>query len=191
MTPLLTGVFASQISGHLNTFSPTGSYDALASYTVPSGGVTTIEFAGLPATGYKHLQLRMNHQQSNGGVSVNIAFNDDTNVGNYARHVIYGAGGSVYAFGEAGSGGARSLLYINTAGTVPSSTVWDLLDYNNPSKFKTTRMLSGKWYSTSDQSVSLEGKLWRNTSPINKITLTVESGTITQNSKFSLYGIRG
>jgi len=58
MSPLLTGVLASQISGHLNTFTLTGAMDALATVTVPSGGVSSITFSALPQTGYSHLQLR-------------------------------------------------------------------------------------------------------------------------------------
>jgi len=59
MSPIL-GIYASQITGHLNPFTPTGSYDALASYTVPSGGASTITFAGIPTGGqYTHLQLRV------------------------------------------------------------------------------------------------------------------------------------
>jgi hypothetical protein len=33
-----------------------GSYDALAAITVPSGGLSSISFAGIP-TGYRQLQL--------------------------------------------------------------------------------------------------------------------------------------
>ena len=40
MTPIIKGIVASGISGHLiPPYSPTGSYDALAVYTVPSGEI--------------------------------------------------------------------------------------------------------------------------------------------------------
>ena len=59
MTPIIKGIVASGISGHLiPPYSPTGSYDALAVYTVPSGGASSIIFAGIPQSGYQHLQLR-------------------------------------------------------------------------------------------------------------------------------------
>ena len=53
---ILPGILSSQISGHL--FTLTGSYDALATVTVPSGGVSSITFSAIPQTGYSHLQLR-------------------------------------------------------------------------------------------------------------------------------------
>jgi hypothetical protein len=60
MTPLLTGVFASQISGHLTPpYTLTGNYDALGTVTVPSGGLSSVTFAGIPQTGYSHLQVRI------------------------------------------------------------------------------------------------------------------------------------
>ena len=57
MSPNL-GIIATSISGHLFTFSLVGNYDALATVTVPSGGLSSITFAGIPTTGYSHLQIR-------------------------------------------------------------------------------------------------------------------------------------
>lgn len=174
-------------------FTSTGSYDALATYTVPSGGLSTITFGGLPTDGrYKHLQLRITHNQSVGGVSTYIAFNGDTDGNNYVRHIMGGDGSANFAFGQINTADTRSLLYINTAGSsVPSATIMDLLDYDSANKAKTFRYITGKWYSSSDTTVAFENHLWTGTAPINSITLTTASGVITQNSKFSLYGIRG
>lgn len=193
MTPILAGIVASGISGHLTPpFSPTGSYDALASYTVPSGGVSSITFAGLPTGGqYSHLQLRITHNQSVGGVSTYIAFNGDTDYNNYVRHIMGGDGSGVFGFGQINTADTRSLLYINTAGGVPAATIMDLLDYANPNKAKTFKTITGKWYNSSDNTVAFENHLWTGTAPVNSITLTTVSGVLTEFSKFSLYGVKG
>ncbi len=187
--PIL-GVVASSIAK--STFTSIGSYEAIASYTVPTGGVSSIVFSGIPNDGkYKHLQLRITHNQSTGGTSTFIALNGDTTTGNYARHVVYGDGTAAFTFGEGGTGDARSVLYINTAGGVPSATIMDFTDYANTSKTKVFRTLTGKWRTNSDNSIALESHLWNNTNAINSITLTIGSGTITEFSKFSLYGVKG
>lgn len=187
MSSTAYGLFSAVAGG----FTATGSYDALASYTVPSGGVSSITFAGLPTGGqYKHLQLRINAQHSSNAVSTQIALNDDTTTGNYNRHVVYGSGGSVYAFSEVGTGSPRSLIYINNVSSAPIIALVDFVDYSNTSKLKTLRSSVGR-YSSSDQTIAFESKLWKSTNAINKITLTIDSGTITEFSKFSLYGLKG
>jgi hypothetical protein len=53
MSPILTGVIASGISGHLTPpWSPEGAHDALATVTL-SASAASITFAGIPS-GYKH-----------------------------------------------------------------------------------------------------------------------------------------
>ena len=55
MTQNNVGIYASQISGHLYG-GPYGAYDSLATVTVPSGGVASVTFAGIPS-GYQHLHI--------------------------------------------------------------------------------------------------------------------------------------
>jgi hypothetical protein len=191
MTPLLTGVFASQISGHLDTFTPTGSYDALATYTVPSGGVSSIEFAGLPTGGqYSHLQLRYIAMFTD-LAEFEIAFNSDTTAGNYTRHYVGGEGANAFAGGSTGSN-TRSILYTrNTSSTIPSASVLNILDYNSINKNKTYRALNGQDYNGSGV-IALHSGLWMNSSnAINSIKLQPGAGSIREHSQFALYGIRG
>ena len=198
MTPLLTGVFASQISGHLNTFSPTGSYDALATYTVPSGGVSSVEFAGLPAGGqYTHLQIRgivTTNRSGSAQDDMGIRFNDDTNTSNYRGHRLYGFGSnfkgsdsiSGYSFATAGFTGG------DNAGTnVFGAVVIDILDAFSTTKNKTTRALSGVDCNNTDGGVALVSGLWMSTSPANKITLLPLNGSLfKQNTQFAVYGVK-
>ena len=205
MTPLLTGVFASQISGHLNTFSPTGSFDALATYTVPAGGTSSITFAGLPTGGqYKHLQIRFTGA-SNRSVaysSLLMRVNGDTG-NNYAYHVLVGDPRPSI---DTSSAGSQSSIYLGSivTGTTFSglnsyytgAAVIDLIDYASNTKNKTIRSLGG-----SDRNgvgnagisgnVGIASGLWLNsTTLINSVTLFSDTDFI-ENTNISIYGVKG
>jgi hypothetical protein len=90
MSPILTGVIASGISGHLTPpWSPEGAYDALATVTL-STATASIEFAGIPS-GYKHLQIRFIARSDYAGYAdgIKFQFNGDTG-SNYSDHSLYG-----------------------------------------------------------------------------------------------------
>jgi hypothetical protein len=87
----------SPASAASNSFIPEvpveGAYDSLATVSVPSGGVSNITFAGIPA-GYKHLQLRM-ISRNTGAVAGTydnwLTFNSDSG-SNYSFHLLQGNG---------------------------------------------------------------------------------------------------
>jgi hypothetical protein len=198
MTPLLTGVFASQISGHLDTFSPTGSYDALATYTVPSGGVSTITFAGLPTGGqYTHLQIR-GILRGTGSVAdfntTTLTFNSDT-AANYSVHGLQGNGSSAAAYGTANTSNIDCGTLTGNSNTANAFgvTVIDILDYASTSKYKTVRSLTGQDSNNTYGIVQFLSGSWRNLNAVNSITLKASSGTpnFNQYSEFSLYGVKG
>lgn len=184
-----------------NPWEPQGAYDALASVTVPSGGVSTVTFAGIP-TGYKHLQIRGLGQSSRatyGWDDVLIRFNGDT-ASNYARHYLGGDGGSAYS-GAANTPGT----YIYTDSIIGSSTaganvfggfVMDILDYASTTKNKTVRTLGGTDLNGTvgglGGRITMNSGLWFATpAAITSITLNTGSGTnFNQNSQFALYGVK-
>lgn len=184
-----------------NPWAPTGAYDALSTVTVPSGGVASVTFAGIP-TGYKHLQIRGLGQSSRGTFGfddVIIRFNGDTGT-NYARHYLGGDGGSAY------SGAANTpSTYIYTDSIIGSSTagasffggfVMDIFDYTSTSKNKTVRTLGGidlnGTVGGQGGRITLNSGLWFATpAAINSISLATSSGTnFNQHSQFTLYGVR-
>ncbi len=193
MTPLLTGVFASQISGHLETWQPTSAYDALATVTVPSGGLSNVVFAGIPQTGYSHLQLRIlargNYADPTDDIEV-IFNNDSTAV--YSIHSLSGDGSTAYSGGDANqtrnrvvrAAGATAAANIMGAGVV------DILDYTNVNKNKVVRSLDGVDLNGSGY-LDLRSMLWKNKDSIQSITLNSRYGTaISQHSSFVLYGVK-
>lgn len=182
MSPIL-GIWASQISGHL--WAPEGAYDALATVTVPSGGVASVTFSGIPST-YKHLQLRTMWKLSTG---TNLIANyNGSGAGNYKTHLLGGDGSSAYAGVTSVSPNAVGLGYAG-ASTI-SATIADILDYTDTNKYTTTRYLMGDDRNGAGD-VEFGSALWLNTAAINQIVIAGQSGaTIQEFSQFALYGIK-
>jgi hypothetical protein len=198
---IFPGIYASQISGHLFTLQ--GSYDALASVTVPSGGVSSVTFAGIPST-YSHLQIRY-FAQTNRSLIIDDAFitiNGDTTGANYYSHQLQGNGSSASAFSSAGNGGGGVGIfwpYAFSATASGSYNYWaggviDVLDYANTNKNKTLRSLSGSDTNGAAPSgypafVTLSSAAWFSTSAITSITIK-SNGNFNQYSSFALYGVK-
>jgi hypothetical protein len=185
--PIL-GIMASQMSGKL--WAPDGAYDSLATVTVPSGGLASITFAGIPNT-YKHLQIRMMCRLSGGSGSQSFTgvmrFNSDTG-SNYANHYLYGTG-SAAAAGVPGGSNPWNRIYYTMGSAQMSGNIVDILDYANTIKNKTTRILTGT-DTNGGGYIALESGLWINTSAITSISIAPESGAFAEYSQFSLYGVR-
>jgi hypothetical protein len=189
--PIL-GVIDSGKSGHLFTLQ--GSYDALASVTVPSGGVSSVTFAGIP-TGYSHLQIRYiaknNRTSSALGYSA-VQFNSDTG-SNYAWHDIYGQGSS--AGTDANASQTSMLLGLSSGASGNANCfgagVIDILDYAT-NKNKTCRSLSGYDQNSNDANGQIRflSGLWLSTNAINSITIADSSYAWQQYSSFALYGVK-
>jgi hypothetical protein len=182
----ILGIVASSISGNLNT----NSYESISTTTL-STATATITFSSIPAT-YKHLQLRVLARSTLATTQDNAFFrlNSDT-TSSYSYHYIYGAGSGA----ASGSGVTQtSNLLDGEPGTsiganIFATTILDILDYANTSKYKTSRMLTG-WDGNGSGNIALHSGLWQNTSAISTITIT-NSASFTANSSFALYGIKG
>jgi hypothetical protein len=199
---------ASAASNSITTpaeFIPSSSFDALATYTVPSGGVSSITFAGIPTGGqYSHLQIRCLAKGSGDAgedrYSAQMRFNGDTSA-NYASHYLTGNGTS------ASAGAFSSTTAIDMAGRswIPDSwsgyanmwgvAIMDILDYASTTKAKTLRTLAGynsNTTGTTGNNINLTSGLWFKTpEAINSITIICDqSGLFIQGSQFSLYGVK-
>lgn len=172
-----------------NPWEPQGAFDALATVTVPSGGLSNITFAGIPA-GYKHLQLRGIVKTTNTGAGSNmiIRANSDTS-SNYTFHQLFADGASV------GSNGSASTTFI-TANQAPGTTanmvgvtVIDILDYANTSKNKTFRTLGG-WDLNGSGNIQMRSGAWLSTSAITSLTCTIEGYNFGEYSQLALYGVK-
>ena len=189
--PIL-GIMASQISGKL--WQPEGSYDSLATVTVPLGGVASVEFTGIPQT-YKHLQIRIMARSSRSVTADNVSltFNGDALGGtNYAFHTILADGASV----SAGSGiNFERILAANVTGASSAANIFgvgivDILDYTNTNKNRVTRSLTG-YDANGSGNMRFYSGLYRSTAAVTSIKLWAEPTFLhTQYSSFALYGIK-
>lgn len=175
--------------------NPTGSFDALSSYTVPSGGASSITFAGIPQSGYQHLQLRMILRDSTANSENNgqFVFNNDTTGTNYARHYLQGNGSAASSIAYTGGGDPGYFGYYpgnSATSNLFGTLVMDILDYTNTSKNKTVKILNG-YDANGSGKVALISNVWLNTSVINTIKLSPGGSGFVQYSQFALYGIRG
>mgnify|MGYP006278959933 CR=1 FL=1 len=182
--PIL-GVIASSI--YKSSFTPTGSYDALAVYTVGSGGASSITFAGIPQSGYQHLQIRGIVNGAGTG-ALRYKFNDDAGA-NYTYHFLDGNGSSTLAGGDPNS--YMDIFYpVSSTSNIFSGVISDILDYTNTTKYKTVRNLAGTDLNGSGR-FGLKSGMWMNTSAINSINIYSAGGNLSEYSQFALYGIRG
>lgn len=197
--PIL-GIMASAMSANL--WQPQGAYDALSTVTVPSGGLASITFAGIPQ-GYKHLQIRSISRVTSSaagstasyGASALLRFNSDSG-SNYWWHYVLGDGSSASA---GNSGSATTSLYVSdmagpwatqTANTF-SGAVVDILDYASTTKNKTLRALTGQDRNGYGR-VILNSGSWSNSTiqAINSITMTTDGTAFAEYSQFTLYGVK-
>jgi hypothetical protein len=187
MSPILGIIASANQQGRGG--GPESGYDSLATVTVPSGGLATITFAGIPS-GYKHLQIRGIGRTSAGGESLRLRYNSDTGA-NYANHELYGTGSAANAYGEfnVNSNFADSFAPSSASANVFGVGVIDILDYANTNKYKTLRALSGYDNNGSGYAI-LNSGVWRNTAAINTIVLFFGSGNLVQYSTFALYGVK-
>jgi hypothetical protein len=201
MSPIISarGGLSSRGYGQFNlTATPyvlAGNYDALSTVTVPSGGVSSITFAGIPTTGYTHLQIRAlvrTNRTGTAGDSIVVRFNSDTG-SNYSNHQLNSDGATVSAYGASGS---TSWNYVERAASngmtsgIFGAVVIDILDYANTNKYKTGRELGGVDANGSGI-INLASGGWRSTSAINAISLAAGAGTgFIEYSQFALYGVK-
>jgi hypothetical protein len=182
--PIL-GIWASSFRSDAG---PVGAYDALATITVPSGGAASVVFAGIPS-GYKHLQLRIIARSTAGGSSVtgmNCSINSSVNA--VRNHYLYGNGSSVSAGAQVANQIGWATGTSQTASTFATSIV-DVLDYQNTTKNKTFRMLSGNDTNGAGD-IALFSQLFNTTDAISSLSLSLNAGSFAEYSQLALYGVK-
>jgi len=174
-----------------NSFSAGGGGAAadyeLISTTVLSSSAASVTFSGLgtSAAAYKHLQIRAVVRAS--GNSIFSRYNSDSTSGNYRSHGLQGNGSSVlfedytYARDKGMIGG-----FMGLDATIPFALISDILDFQNTSKYKTARTLSGR----ATGGVALDSHVWMSTAAITSVTVLTGAASFTVGDRFSLYGLK-
>jgi len=187
MSPIL-GIWA---SSKVSATPDTGAMFPLQVITVGAAGVSNITFTNIPST-YSHLQIRLFARSTGSNVQsyVSLQFNSDTTGSNYYSHYIQADGSTV----AAGPNSSNSIHYdiagANANASVFGAIIFDVLDYANTNKYKTTRALGGVDNNGSGR-MNLTSGLWLSTSAVTSLKLTPFSGNFAQYSQAALYGIKG
>lgn len=186
MSPILKGIVASGISGHLTpAWSPEGAYDALASFTL-STATASVTFSGIPA-GYKHLQIRALNKVESGTPDMMMYVNEDTG-SSYKFKIFRTAGQGSNATSENYT--AASVYNPNSSNF--QASIIDIADYSSSSKNKTTKVLVGRNQNdTSTGEVGFWTSVWLSNAPITSLRFQPNTSTnISQYSSFALYGVK-
>jgi hypothetical protein len=185
---------SSPVSGSSNSIdavSPVDSgYDSLASITVPSGGLASITFSGIPA-GYRHLQIRGVARTTRSAVAdgLRFEFNGDTST-SYYSHSLYGAGSSFGSYASANKIESWVIGSNDASTNVFGAFVTDILDYSNSSKNTTIKTFTGIDNNGSGQ-VAYNSGVWLKLHPVSSIRLFSDSAAnFMTYSQFSLYGVK-
>jgi hypothetical protein len=133
------------------------------------------------------LQIRAIGKPSTaGGYDCLFTFNGDTST-SYDSHQLYGNGASAVSSYRGTSASGWVTYWDNSQF---GSFVFDILDYQNTNKNKTTRCLGGHDLNGSGY-ILLRSGIWMNTNAINRVDLTSGGSTsFSQYSSFALYGVK-
>lgn len=165
--------------------SAVGGMDALGSFIVPSGGVSTLTFSSIPAT-YTHLQVRAIAKVGT-ATNMRFKFNSDAGTTTYSYHYLYGDGATPTAGGGSGTFGPGYVGHLSSNAQFGALTI-DVLDYANTNKYKVARSLLGVDANGSGN-VMLSSSLWLNTAAISTIDIYA-AYNFAEYSSFALYGIK-
>jgi len=187
MSLMLLGILNSQAAG-----GGGGAYDLLETTTLGSSA-SSVTFTGLGSySDYAHLQIRAITKGSHTSFDETAFFRLNGDSGsNYAAHRLQGSGSTVFSNGYASqSSGRFGILSGSNGGNLGwSSTIFDLLDFSETSKYKTTRSLTGMKDSASI--ILMNSSLWLDTAAVTSLQVLPTSGNYLSGSRFSLYGIKG
>lgn len=193
MSPILTGIIASGISGNLTPpWSPEGGYDALASATL-STTTSSVSFNGIPS-GYKHLQIRYLIRNDTAAYFLRTQVNNVPSATYYTGHYLSGDGSSVTAGSYQGATTADAGILMPRASATTgyfTAGIIDILDYNSSTKYKTFRGLGGYDINAAGGKIELNsGFYFGDTNPITSLTFGFTAGSFVANSQFALYGVK-
>lgn len=171
------------------------TYSKLGSYTVGSGGISSVSFLNIPQT-YTDLVIKASpdstYTAGSYGDGLNLSYNNDTTATNYNNRYFYGYDSS----SGSGTQNANTVaLFPDDAGTMTNS-IFGNIDIYIPnytgSNFKCSSIdFASEVNSTTNWVAGFYSSRWNNTAPITSITLSPTATFVfKQYSTFHIYGIK-
>jgi hypothetical protein len=192
MSPVLGIIASSNQQGRGG--GPVGSYDSIATAIVPSGGLSSITFTGIPA-GYRHLELRILVRTTNNNTYGFLIATVNGSTSGYFRHLLL-ADGVNNPYGAYGYTNETKLGlgYIAAATATTNNygvVVASITDYASTTKFKTLRSNGGSSNNSSGSYyMAVNSGTYPSLDPITSIKIQDETGNLVENSHFALYGVK-
>jgi hypothetical protein len=171
------------------------TYSKLGSYTVGSGGISSVSFLNIPQT-YTDLVIKASpdstYTAGSYGDGLAVSYNSDTTATNYNNRYFYG-------YDSTSSSGAANAnvvaLFPDDAGTM-TNNIFGNIDIYIPnytgSNFKCSSIdFASEVNSTTNWVAGFYASRWNNTAPITSITLAPTATFVfKQYSTFHIYGIK-
>jgi hypothetical protein len=172
-------------------FEPDGAYDALATVTVPSAGLASIEFAAIPNT-YKHLQIRGISRSTDSAAYTQNKLTINGVTTNYTLHQLFVDGSTPSAYGVTGQASTQfeSMAADTATANIYGAAIIDILDYQSTNKYKIFRILAGYDANGSGRLALTSGMTTTNTNAVTSVALSPRFGNFKQYSQFTLYGVK-
>ena len=158
------------------------TYTPIASITL-GATASSVTFNSIPQT-YTDLVLIISTKNTSTGNYILTRYNSDSGT-NYSQTRILGTG-SVAASNRDANDNSFALMY-QTNTTDPGICVLNIFNYSNTTTNKTA--ISRDNFAA--DTTFLRVGMWRNTSAITNISLTINGGNFDTGSTFNLYGILG
>lgn len=193
MSPLLTTYANGSARGYgaFSVAAAAGDFESIATVTVGSGGSSTVEFTNIPST-YTHLQVRAITRSTRNDPFGFYTLRFNGSATTYQQHYIAGDGASVLT-----SSGGYTDIWTAGGTSLPSAfgaAVFDILDYANTNKNKTTKCLFGDdrngLYNNFPGRISFWSQGFFSTNAITSIQFADAYANFAQYSHFALYGIK-
>lgn len=160
------------------------TYEPIATTTL-SSAASSITFSSISGS-YTDLRLVLVGIDSS-GAGVRMTYNSDTGT-NYSNTQLYGA------FSNAYSGRSTGIAYcdLSVLGlySTPSLIEVDIFSYAGSTYKTCLTSFSGNTNGTSTDGVAKVVNLWRSTSAITRIDLSLSSGSFDTGTSATLYGIK-
>lgn len=170
------------------------TYSKIASVTVGSGGVSSIDFLAIPQN-YTDLMILVSAKTNRAQTGDNLwlRFNGDSSSSYYTRR-IYSTGSGTTGSDTGGTSTWINVLEVgdsgpNTANTFGSASVY-ISNYTG-SNYKAVSADAAPEANQLEVYIGLQAGLWAKSNPVTSITLAPQIGPlITQYSTATLYGIK-
>lgn len=167
------------------------TYSKIATYTVGSGGVASIDFLNIPQT-YTDLVLKMSSKTTGTGAQYDNGYIQINGMTSSSYNTIRFQGSGSAVFSDIG---ASAGLYFRTSGSGGSNTYSfgnsDIyISSYSSEKYKSMQGSSVHEWNATEAYAEFQDGLALNTSPIKSIKILPNNGVWAQYSSFHLYGIK-